>query len=148
MTFATTLFRFKTLWAAIAMMAMSLALAPAVLAAPTGTPCDYDADPFGIDCVDQELQLGNQDIRQTIAQIINVALSLLGIVAVVIILIGGFKWMTAGGNEDQVAEARKMIFAGIIGLAIILSAFAIASFVLDSLQSATDYGGASSGPST
>jgi uncharacterized membrane protein len=54
-----------------------------------------------------------------------------GIIAVVIILAGGFKWMTAGGNEDKVGEARKMIISGVIGLAIIMSAFAIAQFVID-----------------
>jgi len=62
------------------------------------------------------------------------------VVAVVIILIGGFKWMTAGGNDDQVGEARKWIFSGIIGLAIILSAWAIAIFVLDKLSDATGSG--------
>ncbi len=81
--------------------------------------------------------LGNTDVRTTIASIINVALSLLGIIALVIILVGGFKWMTAGGNEEKVGEARKLIFSGIIGLAIILSAFAIASFVLNQLKTAT-----------
>ena len=81
--------------------------------------------------------LGQKDIRNTVAQIINVALGLLGIVAVVIILIGGFEWMTAGGNEEKTGEARNRIFAGIIGLAIILSAYAIAQFVINSLVSAT-----------
>ena len=81
--------------------------------------------------------LGTKDIRTTIAQIINVALGLLGIVAVVIILAGGFTWMTAAGNEENVEKAKKMIFAGIIGLAIILSAYAIAKFVIDSLVTAT-----------
>ena len=81
--------------------------------------------------------LGSTDIRSTIASIIRVAMGLLGIVAVVIILVGGFKWMTAGGNEDQVGEAKKWIFSGIIGLAIILSAYALASFVITQLSSAT-----------
>ena len=81
--------------------------------------------------------LGEKDVRNTIASIINVALGLLGIVAVVIILIGGFEWMTAGGNEEKTGEARNRIFAGIIGLAIILSAYAIATFVINSLTSAT-----------
>ena len=71
------------------------------------------------------------------ASLINVAMGLLGIIAVVIILIGGFQWMTAGGNDDKVAEARKRIFAGIIGLAIILSAWAIAIFVFKQLGKAT-----------
>src|SRR3989338_938103 len=81
--------------------------------------------------------LGTRDIRTTIASIINVALGLLGIVAVVIILAGGFTWMTAAGNEEKVDKAKKMIFAGIIGLAIILSAYAISRFVIESLVTAT-----------
>jgi len=84
--------------------------------------------------------LGNKDIRQTIGNIINVALSLLGVVAVVIILSGGFKWMTAGGAEDKVEEARRLIFQGIIGLAIILSAWAISLFVINALSDATGSG--------
>ncbi|PIQ78126.1 MAG: hypothetical protein COV79_05500, partial [Parcubacteria group bacterium CG11_big_fil_rev_8_21_14_0_20_41_14] len=61
----------------------------------------------------------------------------LGIVAVIIILAGGFKWMTAGGNEDKVSESRQMIIQGVIGLVVIFAAWAIASFVISSLQSAT-----------
>ena len=81
--------------------------------------------------------LGTQDVRQTIGRIINVALSLLGIIVLVIIIYGGFLWMTAGGNDDRVAEAKKWIFGGIIGLVIILSAYAIASFVISNLVTAT-----------
>ena len=81
--------------------------------------------------------LGTRDVRVTIARIINVALGMLGIVAVVIVLSGGFKWMVAGGDEGKVDEAKKLITAGVIGLAIILSAYAIASFVISSLIQAT-----------
>ena len=81
--------------------------------------------------------LGSTDVRTTIASIIKVAMNLLGIVAVVIIVIGGFKWMTAGGNDDQVGEAKKWIFSGVIGLAIIVSAYALASFVINQLVTAT-----------
>ncbi len=100
------------------------------------------AQTFGVEEVASGLSgtLGNESLIKTATRIINVALGLLGVIAVVIILIGGFKWMTAGGNEDKVAEARKMIFAGIIGLAIILSAWAIAKFVIQSLSQATGSG--------
>jgi type IV secretory pathway VirB2 component (pilin) len=91
------------------------------------------------------LSLGNQGLQETIASLINVALSLLGIVAVVIILAGGFMWMTAGGNDEKVAGARKLIFSGIIGLAIILSAWAVTRFVFSALQSATGSGTLPSG---
>lgn len=79
----------------------------------------------------------NADVRVTIARIIRVAMSLLGIVAVVIVLIGGFKWMTAGGNEEQTGEAKKWIFSGVIGLAIILSAYALTNFIISNLITAT-----------
>ena len=41
--------------------------------------------------------------------------------------------MTAGGNEDKIAEAKKLIIAGIVGLAIIFTSYAIAAFVVRSL---------------
>lgn len=84
--------------------------------------------------------LGSRDIRDTVASIIRVALGLLGIVAVVIIIIGGFTWMTAGGNEEKVGTAKKYIFSGIIGLAIILSAYALSTWVINQLVAATTTG--------
>ncbi len=81
--------------------------------------------------------LASSDVRVTVARIIRVAMGLLGIIAVVIILIGGFTWMTAGGNDEKVGEAKKWIFSGVIGLAIILSAYSIATFVINQLITAT-----------
>ena len=91
--------------------------------------------------------LGEANLVDSIASIIRIALGFLGVIAVVIILLGGFKWMTAGGNDDKVKSAKKLIFSGIIGLVIIISAYAIASFVIDSLLSATA-GSSSSSSST
>lgn len=62
--------------------------------------------------------------------IINLAISFLGLGAVVIILIGGFRWMTSMGNDDSIKKAKKMITAGVIGLVIILAAWGIARFVV------------------
>ena len=84
--------------------------------------------------------LGAKDVRSTIGQIINVIMGLLGTVAVVIILIGGFQWMTASGDDDKVATAKKVLTAGIIGLAIVLAAFSITKFVVESLITATSSG--------
>jgi len=81
--------------------------------------------------------LGTKDIRTTIASIINVAMGLLGIIAVLIVLLGGFKWMIAGGDDAKIKEARKLIIAGVTGLIIILCAYAIANFVLSSVLNAT-----------
>ncbi|KKU13671.1 MAG: hypothetical protein UX20_C0016G0019 [Candidatus Magasanikbacteria bacterium GW2011_GWC2_45_8] len=82
------------------------------------------AKSLGADQIGTYTGLGQKDIRETVGNIINVALGLLGIVA-------------AGGNEEKTGEAKKRIMAGVIGLAIILSAYAIAKFVIDSLVKAT-----------
>ena len=83
------------------------------------------------------LELGTQELRTSIMQVINVILSFLGIIALIIILWGGFMWMTAGGNEEKVTKARQMLVAGVVGLAIVLAAYAIANFVVNSLYGAT-----------
>lgn len=80
--------------------------------------------------------LPTQDLRVVIANIIRTAMGLLGIIAVLIVLYGGFKWMTAAGSDEKVGEAKKIITAGIIGLIIIITAYAIASFVVSSLITA------------
>ncbi len=100
------------------------------------------ADTFGLNPVGNQVagKLGNQDLRETAANLINVLLGLLGLIAVVIVLAGGFKWMTSGGNEEKTGEAKKMIGAGVIGLAIILSAWAISLFVINQLSTATGGG--------
>lgn len=92
---------------------------------------------LGVGAVQSSIKLGSGDVRQTAANIINVALGFLGIIAVVIVLLGGFKYMVAGGSEEKTSEAKKLIVSGIIGLAIILSAWAITSFVVTRLVSAT-----------
>lgn len=70
------------------------------------------------------------DPKQMAVDIVKYLMTFLGIIAVVVILLGGFKWMTAAGNEDKVSEAKKLIIAGVIGLIIILCAFAIVTFVV------------------
>jgi len=93
----------------------------------------------GFDYVDNgDLGLSNTDItdpREMAVNVVRFFMTFLGIIAVVIILLGGFKWMTAAGNEDKVAEAKKLLVAGIIGLAIIISAYVIVNFVIQTTDS-------------
>ncbi len=69
------------------------------------------------------------DIRDIIARIISVFLGLLGIIFTVLIFYAGYRWMTAGGNEDKVKQAKDQLTTGVIGLAIILASLAISHFV-------------------
>ena len=75
-------------------------------------------------------------LQQVIGGLISAALGLLGVILLAYILYGGFLWMTAGGETKKVDEARNIIKNAIIGLAIIVAAYAIASFVLTQLSGA------------
>ncbi|PIR56025.1 MAG: hypothetical protein COU73_03030 [Parcubacteria group bacterium CG10_big_fil_rev_8_21_14_0_10_46_32] len=90
---------------------------------------------------------GDTNITQKIAAIVNIALSFLGMLAVIIIIYAGFKWMTAGGNDDQVKEARDNIRNAVIGIAIIMLSYILINFVVGKLSSATGVGGGGDGGS-
>lgn len=83
--------------------------------------------------VPQPSGLGNVSLEGAVLNVITIVLSFLGLVALVVILIGGFKWMTSGGNEEKIGEAKKLMGAGIVGLLIIVASYAIATFVMNSL---------------
>jgi len=118
----------------LALLVMPALLAPKDAALAVGSPDKY----YGVnDLIEQGVSLGNKDLRTAIAGIINVILGFLGVIAVIIVLLGGFKWMTSQGSADKIDEAKKLIGAGVVGLAIVLAAFAVASFVLNELYNAT-----------
>lgn len=73
-----------------------------------------------------------------IGKIINVVLSFLGIIFIVLIIYGGFMWMTAQGNETQVEKAKKILIRAIIGVIIILVSFVVTWFVMKTLSDLVD----------
>jgi len=83
------------------------------------------------------LGLGTKDIREGVMAIIQYALGFLGIIAIVLMLYGGFVWLTSAGNEEKVGQAKKIIIAAVIGLAIIFVSYALATFVVNQLILAT-----------
>lgn len=74
-----------------------------------------------------------KDIRIIIAQGIRVFLGFLGIIFLMLLIIAGFKWMTAMGEEEKVREATKQIRNAIIGLLIVLASYGLAVFVINAV---------------
>jgi hypothetical protein len=128
-------FRLKN-FARFGVAATTLALPLSALAA--GTKPTLTDDTLGTTAVENSTALAGGDVRQTAARLINVALGFLAIIAVIIVLVGGFQYMMSGGDTTKTENARKLIVSGIIGLAIILSAWAITSFVISKLVTATN----------
>lgn len=81
----------------------------------------------------EEVELETTDIRIIIARIIRAFIGVLGIIAVVLIIYGGFVWMTSRGDEEKVSKAKKILINATIGLIIILLAFSIVQFILSRL---------------
>lgn len=94
----------------------------------------------GVEALNANMPLGNTDPRLVASRIINIALGFLGVLALGFILYAGFLWMTSGGNQDKVDKAKKILINASIGLAIILSAWAIATFVITRLIDITGAG--------
>lgn len=95
---------------------------------------------LGIDEVGQNIILGSNSPIATAGKIIQVLLGLLGIIAVSIVVYGGFLWTTSGGSEEKISKAKKLLQNTVIGLIIILSAWGITTFVLNKLIGATGSG--------
>jgi Ni,Fe-hydrogenase I cytochrome b subunit len=81
--------------------------------------------------------LGDSNPVQIAATMIGYFLTILGILSVGIIIYGGFKWMTAGGNEESVKKARGTLTAATIGLVVILSSYSIALYVFSVIENST-----------
>lgn len=71
--------------------------------------------------------------QQLIGQIIGAVLGIVGSIALVMFIIGGFQWMTAGGNMERVKKGRDTLVWATLGLVVVFAAYAILKFVFESL---------------
>lgn len=78
-----------------------------------------------------------KDMIWYIKTIINVVLGMVGIIAVVVIIIGGISFITSQGDPGKVTKARNTILYGAVGVVVALLAFAIVNFVLNSHNSSS-----------
>lgn len=74
-----------------------------------------------------------KSLTATIGQFINIGLGLLGTIFVVLIIKAGYDWMLAQGDAAKITKSKDTIFRAIIGLLIILGAYAIQAFVFNKL---------------
>lgn len=73
--------------------------------------------------------LKNSDPRLVVAQVIKVMVSVLGTLLTAWVFYGGFLILTSAGDEEKITKGKTVIINGVIGLVLILSAYAIATFV-------------------
>ncbi len=83
------------------------------------------------------------NLSVTIGTVIRSVLALVGTIFLILTIYAGILWMTASGNEEQVTKAKNIIKATVIGLAIVMSAYAITFFVTSKLGGGSVGGGES-----
>ena len=82
-------------------------------------------------------KIGGITLEVVIATALTAVLSLLGVVFLMLMVYGGYLWMTARGNEQDVEKAKGLITSAIIGLIIVIGAYAISWFVISNLVGTT-----------
>jgi len=75
-------------------------------------------------------------LDQRISSFVSIFLSLLGVLFMILMIYGGYNWMTAAGDEQKIDKAKDTIRAAMIGLIIIIAAYAISIFVISRLWGA------------
>lgn len=65
-----------------------------------------------------------------VAIVIQMILGFLGVLFIVLIIVGGFQWMTASGNEETIKKAQRVIKNAVIGLLVVMLSYAASIFVI------------------
>ena len=74
---------------------------------------------------------GNSDLRATVVTVMQAVLSLMGIIAVLVIVIAGIMLVVGGGSDESRQKTLKIIIYTLVGLIVILLASAFVAFVID-----------------
>ena len=84
---------------------------------------------------------GQTTLSGLLTTVLKIMLALAGIVAVVFIIIGGYMYMTAGGNEETAEKGRKALVNAVIGLVIIILSYVIVQVITTALTTGSVFGG-------
>lgn len=115
---------------------INLVLLPNIVLAQATTTTPLGRYIPGVGTGDQNVQISTKwtSLKNIIAFAINFATALGGGILVIMLLVGGVMYLTGAGNEDQTGKAKKLMIDAVIGLFLIMSVYAISSFVIDTFK--------------
>ena len=128
--------RLKSFFAAGVLL---LAVLPLVTSQPAFADCISDPTSAGCPCALNSSSAACQDLSKPdglsniLKNATNIVLFIAGALAVIMIIYGSIRFMTAHGNEKQVESARLIVTYSVIGLIIAILAYALVNFVLSDL---------------
>ncbi|PJE75930.1 hypothetical protein COV04_02120 [Candidatus Uhrbacteria bacterium CG10_big_fil_rev_8_21_14_0_10_48_11] len=124
---------------------MALLVPPVVLAGPLNASCDSGTDPkfstvlnrvacdAGLIPSWQNDGIGEDTLLGIVGSLVSLTLGFVGIVFAILTIYGGYLWMTARGNKEQVTDAQDYIRNSVIGIIIVLATFSLTQFVVTQL---------------
>jgi hypothetical protein len=104
------------------MLTLFLTAGQAVLAGTTLNNLDVTAKQGGV-------KPATDDLPTIIGNVIGTVLSFVGVIFFLLVLYAGMSWMLAMGKEEKITQAKDMLFAAVIGLIVVLAAYAITNVV-------------------
>ena len=117
--------RFFILLMVFVLFCAIVAMAPNALALDTITNLKTTANTgFGNDYIGKQ-----NDPSTIIGKVVGAGLAFIGVLFLILMIYGGFTWMLARGNEQEVTRAEDLIYSAVIGLVIVLAAYAITAYV-------------------
>lgn len=84
-------------------------------------------------CDEAKLKNSSQSLNSTVKNVINLMSIIVGVASVVMIIVGGFRYVTSNGDSNQITSAKHTLLYALVGLLIVSVAQAIVKFVLGKL---------------
>jgi hypothetical protein len=124
-----------TLLSVFALVGIAMSVPAYVSAAPPPPPVEpTQSIQDGLNSVDSSNPATRRPLSERIREVVNVILFVLGAIAVIMIIIGGIRYVVSAGDSGAITGAKNTILYAVIGLVVALLAFAIVNFVVNSLK--------------
>lgn len=68
-------------------------------------------------------------LQSRVGQVIGFVLSFVGVLFLILMIYAGLTWMTAGGNKEQVSKAKSLMINAVLGLIVVMGAYALTAFI-------------------
>jgi len=81
----------------------------------------------------QQAGAGSDDLVGILGNVVKTALTLVGMIFMILMVYAGYLWLMARGNEEEVKKAEGIIKTSVIGIVVVMSAYAITFFVVAKL---------------
>ncbi len=78
--------------------------------------------------------LSNTPISVRVSTMIGAIVGFVGVIFLVLMIYGGLTWMTAGGNEEKIGKAKKIIVNSTIGIVIVMLSYAITYYIIQTVS--------------